>query len=123
MTKWVKSYRPIEPIAPPDVGCCSKIGHGFASLRNVAKGHQPTFAVGVLIAAEVKKVTVVAVAANLRMALVRLAEKQRRALGDRGSKKLFDFSTQPGGRIFDLVRRDQHGLRRSALAFFDPAHF
>jgi hypothetical protein len=35
---WVKSYRPIEPIAPPDVGCCSKIGRGFASLRNVAKG-------------------------------------------------------------------------------------
>ena len=36
MTLWVKSYRPIEPIAPPDVGCCSKIGRGFASLRNVA---------------------------------------------------------------------------------------
>ena len=30
---WVKSYPPIEPIAPPDVGCCSKIGHGFASQR------------------------------------------------------------------------------------------
>ena len=37
----VKRYRPIEPIAPPVVGCCSKTGHGFASLRNVAKGHEP----------------------------------------------------------------------------------
>jgi hypothetical protein len=41
---WVKRYRPIEPIAPPDVGCCSKTGHGFASLRNVAKGHFETHA-------------------------------------------------------------------------------
>ena len=40
---WVKSYRPIEPIAPPDVGCCSKIGHGFASLRDVANGQTQTF--------------------------------------------------------------------------------
>ena len=39
---WVKSYRPIEPKAPPDVGCCSKIGRGFASLRNVPKGHKQT---------------------------------------------------------------------------------
>ena len=38
----VKSYRPIEPIAPPDVGCCSKIGHGFASQRNDAMGHKQT---------------------------------------------------------------------------------
>ena len=36
---WVKRYRPIEPIVPPDVGCCSKTGHGFASQQNVAKGH------------------------------------------------------------------------------------
>ena len=42
MTQWVKSYRPIEPIAPPDVGCRSKTGHGFASLRNVAKGQSAT---------------------------------------------------------------------------------
>ena len=41
---WVKSYRPIEPKAPPDVGCCSKIGRGFASLRNVPKGHKQTHA-------------------------------------------------------------------------------
>jgi hypothetical protein len=27
-------------IAPADVGCCSKIGHGFASQRNVAKGQK-----------------------------------------------------------------------------------
>ena len=31
----VNRYRPIEPTAPPDVGCCSKTGHGFASQRNV----------------------------------------------------------------------------------------
>ena len=36
---WVKRCRPIEPAAPPDVGCCSKTGHGFASQRNVAKCH------------------------------------------------------------------------------------
>jgi hypothetical protein len=41
--RWVKSYRPIEPIALPDVGCCSKTGHGFASQRNVAKGQETTF--------------------------------------------------------------------------------
>ena len=38
MSLWVKRYRPIEPTAPPDVGCCSKAGHGFASQRNVDKG-------------------------------------------------------------------------------------
>ena len=27
-------------LGPPDVGCCSKIGRGFASLRNVAKGQE-----------------------------------------------------------------------------------
>jgi hypothetical protein len=37
---WVKSYRPIEPIAPPDVCCCSKTGHGFASQGNDAKGRR-----------------------------------------------------------------------------------
>jgi hypothetical protein len=43
MSPWLKSNRPIEPVAPPDVGCCSKIGRDFASLRNVAKGHKQTY--------------------------------------------------------------------------------
>ena len=37
-------YRRIKPIAPPDVGCCSKTGHDFASQRNVATCHKKTSA-------------------------------------------------------------------------------
>jgi hypothetical protein len=41
---WVKAYRPIEPIAQPDVPYTSKIGNGFAALRQVALGHDWTWA-------------------------------------------------------------------------------
>jgi hypothetical protein len=32
----------LEPLALPDVSCCSKTGHGFALQRNVTKGQEET---------------------------------------------------------------------------------